>query len=294
MEVFRYLPIVHVIDDKVLVIHGGLFGRQGVTLADLDEIDRLDYSPAPPPEPEPSTAAEAREQDLRQLMRDCLWSDPKPTLGCEFNSVRRQGQLFGPDVTEEFLATNGLLMIVRSHECVKRGFDQPYEEMPHLLATIFSASGYSGSNNFGAYMSFSRTENLKESSFVVGGEAGRVAAGGALFFSVHDFTCVEAAETLESRNKSSLRSLILRNRSRLLQEFNAQDPGGSGCVSTQEWGEILQRVTGVVMKWIDLLPLLEIDVAGDDSVDYNVFINDLRNSTTLGASDDTGALFDAM
>jgi diadenosine tetraphosphatase ApaH/serine/threonine PP2A family protein phosphatase len=103
----------------VLVIHGGLFGRPGVTLDDLNAIDRLDYSPAPPPEDEPTTVAEARAQDLRQLMRDALWSDPKDSPGSEFNSVRRQGQLFGPDVTAEFLDTNGMLMVVRSHEwCV--------------------------------------------------------------------------------------------------------------------------------------------------------------------------------
>jgi diadenosine tetraphosphatase ApaH/serine/threonine PP2A family protein phosphatase len=100
----------------VLVIHGGLFGRPGVTLADLEAIDRLDYSPAPPPDDAPTTAAEARAQDLRQLMRDALWSDPKDSPGSEFNSVRRQGQLFGPDVAAEFLEANGLLMLVRSHE----------------------------------------------------------------------------------------------------------------------------------------------------------------------------------
>jgi len=61
-----------VVDSKVLVIHGGLFGRPGVTLQDLAEIDRLDYCPAPPPEPEPTTPEEERAQDLRQLMRDCL------------------------------------------------------------------------------------------------------------------------------------------------------------------------------------------------------------------------------
>ena len=106
VEVFRYLPIVHTsksatvayagnmllhpfprplsapfpltVDGKVMVVHGGLFGRPGVTLADLAEIDRLDYCPAPPPEPEPSTPEEERAQDLRQLMRDCLCECPSP------------------------------------------------------------------------------------------------------------------------------------------------------------------------------------------------------------------------
>lgn len=36
-EMFRHLPVCSVIHDKVLVIHGGLFHREGVALADLEE-----------------------------------------------------------------------------------------------------------------------------------------------------------------------------------------------------------------------------------------------------------------
>jgi serine/threonine-protein phosphatase 5 len=118
VEVFRYLPLVHLIDSKVLVVHGGLFGRAGVLLEDIEAIDRTDYTCAPPPESTPPESAEAaRSLDLKQLMRDCLWSDPKDLPGpAQFNHARRQGQLFGPDVTEAFLRQNGLQMVVRSHE----------------------------------------------------------------------------------------------------------------------------------------------------------------------------------
>ena len=134
VEVFRYLPIVHTIDGKVLVIHGGLFGRAGVTMEDLKAVDRLDYSPAPPPEPEPTNPEEERAADLRQIMRDALWSDPKDSPGIEFNETRRQGQLFGPDITEEFLTENGLLMVVRSHEwCVHVALNYPMPSTPHKL-----------------------------------------------------------------------------------------------------------------------------------------------------------------
>jgi hypothetical protein len=69
---FTKLYILKKVDNKVFVVHGGLFGRSGVTIKDIEEIDRLDYNPAPPPEPEATTPEEERAQDLRQLMRDCL------------------------------------------------------------------------------------------------------------------------------------------------------------------------------------------------------------------------------
>lgn len=40
-EMFRHLPVCSVIHDKVLVIHGGLFHREGVKLADIDEVGRM-------------------------------------------------------------------------------------------------------------------------------------------------------------------------------------------------------------------------------------------------------------
>jgi len=294
VEVFRYLPIVHAIDGKVLVIHGGLFGRPGVTLADLEAIDRLDYSPAPPPEDEPASAAEARAQDLRQLMRDALWSDPKDSPGSEFNSVRRQGQLFGPDVTADFLEANSLLMLVRSHECVKFGFDQPFSESPHLCATIFSASGYSGSTNLGAYMSFCRVASTAEKNFVVGGAAG-ASLPEPLFFTVHDFSVTEASETLEAKNKTSIRAVILRKRTVILAEFVALDPSGSGTVTPEDWGAAMAKGTGLLINWAHLLPLLEIGVNASGLIDYAAFMAELRaNSSLLSSADDSEALFNAM
>ena len=39
-EVFNQLPLAAVIDKKVLVVHGGLFDKDGVTLDDIRAIDR--------------------------------------------------------------------------------------------------------------------------------------------------------------------------------------------------------------------------------------------------------------
>lgn len=39
-EAFCWLPLAHVLNKRVIVVHGGLFSRDGVTLDDLRKIDR--------------------------------------------------------------------------------------------------------------------------------------------------------------------------------------------------------------------------------------------------------------
>lgn len=40
-EVFCYLPLAHVINEKIFVVHGGLFSTDGVKLSDIRAIDRF-------------------------------------------------------------------------------------------------------------------------------------------------------------------------------------------------------------------------------------------------------------
>jgi serine/threonine-protein phosphatase 5 len=39
-EVFNWLPLAFVLNKQVLVLHGGLFSRDGVTLDDLRKVQR--------------------------------------------------------------------------------------------------------------------------------------------------------------------------------------------------------------------------------------------------------------
>ena len=39
-EVFNWLPLAHCIDEKVLVMHGGLFTEDGVELNDIRKLKR--------------------------------------------------------------------------------------------------------------------------------------------------------------------------------------------------------------------------------------------------------------
>lgn len=39
-QVYNFLPLCHLLNDKVLVMHGGLFSEDNVTLDDLRKIER--------------------------------------------------------------------------------------------------------------------------------------------------------------------------------------------------------------------------------------------------------------
>ncbi len=88
-EVFNWLPLAAVINNKVFVVHGGLFKEDGVKLNDIKKIQRN------------------RQPPDSGLMCEMLWSDPQQFPGRAMNK-RGVGVAFGPDVTEKFLKENGL------------------------------------------------------------------------------------------------------------------------------------------------------------------------------------------
>jgi serine/threonine-protein phosphatase 5 len=44
-ELFCTLPLGHVLNNKVLIVHGGLFSKDGVKLSELKEIQRFKEPP---------------------------------------------------------------------------------------------------------------------------------------------------------------------------------------------------------------------------------------------------------
>ncbi|KAG5001927.1 hypothetical protein AAZX31_08G300200 [Glycine max] len=132
-EVFCCLPLAHVINEKVFVVHGGLFSVDGVKLSDIRSINRF----CEPPE--------------EGLMCELLWSDPQPLPG-RGPSKRGVGLSFGADVTKRFLQENNLDLVVRSHEVKDEGYEIEHEGK---LITVFSAPNYCDQmGNKGAFIRF--------------------------------------------------------------------------------------------------------------------------------------------
>jgi len=121
-ETFSALPLATLVGNKYLVLHGGLFSKDGVTLDDIRKIDR-----------------HARRQPASEgLVNEMLWTDPQPNPG-RGPSKRGVGLQFGPDITKAFCDANGLDAVIRSHEVRMGGYEVEHNKR---LVTVFSAPNY--------------------------------------------------------------------------------------------------------------------------------------------------------
>ncbi|KAK3823194.1 MAG: Metallo-dependent phosphatase-like protein [Benniella sp.] len=121
-ETFAALPLAHLVQKKIFVVHGGLSSRDDVTLDEIRNIDRIGKG-------QPGQGG---------LMSELLWADPQVQPG-RSPSVRGVGQRFGPDVTENFCKMNDIDMVIRSHEVKHQGY---HIEHDGRCVTIFSAPNY--------------------------------------------------------------------------------------------------------------------------------------------------------
>jgi len=118
-EIFDYLSLSALIDDKILCVHGGL----SPSITSLDQIRGID-----------------RKQEVPHdgAMCDLLWSDPEDIDGWGL-SPRGAGYLFGGDVVQYFNHTNNISMIARAHQLVMEGYKLMFNE---TLVTVWSAPNY--------------------------------------------------------------------------------------------------------------------------------------------------------
>lgn len=123
-RIFGYLPLAHIINNEVLVVHGGLPRKLGILLAEIEAVDRV---------------AASRQREVASTFQDLLWSDPSTKEG--FQPSQRGVDLvtFGPDATESFLEANRLQLVIRSHEVKQEGFEWQHGRK---CLTVFSAPNY--------------------------------------------------------------------------------------------------------------------------------------------------------
>jgi len=118
-EIFDYLSLSALIEDKILCVHGGL----SPSINTLDQIRVID-----------------RKQEVPHdgAMCDLLWSDPEDIEGWGL-SPRGAGYLFGGNVVKQFNHTNSIDLIARAHQLVMEGYKYMFEK---TLVTVWSAPNY--------------------------------------------------------------------------------------------------------------------------------------------------------
>ncbi|WP_054857699.1 metallophosphoesterase [Vulcanisaeta sp. JCM 16159] len=104
-EVFAQMPISVILNDKYFLVHGGL----PINNISIDSIAKL-----PKPDEIPSN----------EITFQLLWNDPSDEVKYyEHNVIRGPGTyVFGPVLTENFLNSSGLRIIIRGHEYTPRGY----------------------------------------------------------------------------------------------------------------------------------------------------------------------------
>lgn len=117
-ELFRFLPLSAIINNRIFCVHGGLSPQ----LEKIQQIEELDRKVEP---------------KLDDMMSHLLWSDPSDVSEWKRNT-RRSGYLYGEKHVEQFLSNNKLEMIVRSHEMM-----DGYKKMfGGKLLTVWGAPNY--------------------------------------------------------------------------------------------------------------------------------------------------------
>ncbi|CAD7700314.1 unnamed protein product [Ostreobium quekettii] len=118
-DIFDYLSLAAVIDNKVFCVHGGL----SPAINTLDQIRTID-----------------RKQEVPHdgAMCDLLWSDPEEIDGWGL-SPRGAGYLFGGDICSQFNQANKIDFIARAHQLVMDGYKCMFN---NGLVTVWSAPNY--------------------------------------------------------------------------------------------------------------------------------------------------------
>ncbi|KAL3320141.1 protein phosphatase, EF-hand calcium binding domain [Cichlidogyrus casuarinus] len=148
---FKALPLCTIIDNTILVCHGGI--SPNLKIEDLRALDRTKLKSVLNPESDIERMSIQETSHWQQVL-ELLWSDPMVTNGYKPNLARGSGCYFGPDVTDEFLTNSNLSLIIRSHECCLEGFKFHHSKK---VITLFSASNYNRKGgNLGAYLVLTR------------------------------------------------------------------------------------------------------------------------------------------
>ncbi|XP_052793416.1 serine/threonine-protein phosphatase with EF-hands 2-like [Mya arenaria] len=236
-DVFSWLPLATVVDEQILVCHGGISDTTDLKL--LAKIDRHRYmSTLQPPGgcDDISTMSQEELLEWKQVL-DLLWSDPRAADGCYPNTFRGGGTYFGADVTANFLQQNGLKLLIRSHECKSDGYEYTHNGQ---VLTVFSASNYyEMGSNLGAYVRIQGS----------GLECRVVQYMSAHSPALRKVSFTQRINHVEQSALQDLKDRILASKCELLKEFTNYDLNHTGKLSSSDWCFAMETVLEMELPW---------------------------------------------
>ncbi|TGZ60000.1 hypothetical protein CRM22_008783 [Opisthorchis felineus] len=233
-DLFRYLPLATIINDTMLVTHGGISNEMDLMV--LKSLDRTAFVTLLKPLNKIAFDIEEKRQ-----YQDLLWSDPVAQMGTRPNDLRGLGCFFGPDVSKSFLQKANLQLLIRSHECRPEGFEWMHD---NRVLTVFSASNYytEGSNK-GAYAKILSDGTVHPVQFTV--------SGGRKHKSMR-----QRINSAEEAALTDLKKKIAAHSDELSKEFHAADPDRTGQIPIPAWITAMQNVLELKLPWRTLQPRL--------------------------------------
>jgi len=262
-DLFEVLPLASVIDDQVLVVHGGLprnsCGPGAVTLAEVAHLRR------------PLEALHHSKARASQMVADITWSDPRDASGIGANRHGSGLVNFGPDVASRFMAQEGISLLVRSHQLPGGKFEGRGCEWWHdrdsvlqdaspsgpshrqdegQCLTIFSASDFRGqySANSAAVLIFEDSCDGFSISEHSGAEAEATLKGEQAQYATQN----ELHALARAKATATLITTMARFRHKLLEAFTSRDGPSSGWLSLIDFRNCCSRVIPEI-DWEDAI-----------------------------------------
>uniref|UniRef100_A0A8C1A0F3 Serine/threonine-protein phosphatase n=1 Tax=Castor canadensis TaxID=51338 RepID=A0A8C1A0F3_CASCN len=272
-EFYTWLPIGTIIDNEILVIHGGISESTDLNLLHQIERSKMKTVLMPPGSinrgqiadltrskagatstlpgkgaSDDSHSEQLSKHEWEQII-DLLWSDPKGKKGCYPNTSRGGGCYFGPDVTSRFLNKYQLKMLIRSHECKPDGYEICHDgKVRQAIEGAYIQTGHGTTPRFFQYQ-------VTSSSCL-----------SPLHQSVH---------AMESSAIMILKERMISRKTDLTHAFQLRDHSRSGKISVAQWAFSMESTLGLNLPWRSLSSHL-VNTDEDGNVDYMSSFQDIH------------------
>jgi len=144
-DLFDYMPLSALVDNKIFCVHGGLSPKIDV----IDDIRKLER---------------VQEVPHEGAICDLIWSDPDDRVGWGV-SPRGAGFTFGAGITDQWSSKNNLLLTARAHQLIMEGYQWTHAQK---LITLFSCPNYSyRCGNSAAIMDVPSADNINDMEITV-------------------------------------------------------------------------------------------------------------------------------